>query len=367
MMNLFDQNKAGLEASFAAAGQAPFRARQVMKWLYHKGCRDFSEMTDLAKELRAWLDGNVSLSLPEIVGQEESADGTVKWGLRVANGDLVEMVLIPEPGRNTLCVSSQAGCMLDCSFCATGKQGFNGNLSTAEIVGQVWLANHISQPRGQSISNVVFMGMGEPLLNLEAVLPAVSLLVDDLGFGLSRRRVTISTAGVVPGILALTGVVEVSLALSLHAPDDALRDQLVPLNRKYPIAEVLAACKHYLASLHDKRSLTVEYTLIQGVNDAAAQSGDLVRLLRGLRCKINLIPFNPHADSQYRRPSQERMRVFQKTLLDAGYAAMLRKTRGDDINAACGQLAGSVSDRTRRQARYAALAEGTAEHPLTVV
>ena len=354
MRNLFDYDRTGLEAGFQAAGHKAFRARQIMKWVYHRGVRDFSAMTDLAKSLRAWLAETATLAAPEARSRRDSADGTVKWAMGVGQGDAVETVLIPEAGRNTLCVSSQAGCALDCRFCATGKQGFNGNLATAEIIGQVWLANEALKAEGRSVSNVVLMGMGEPLLNFDAVVRAVNLMTDDLGFGISKRRVTISTAGVVPAIYDLAEVSDVSLAVSLHAPDDALRDELVPINRKYPLRELLAACRHYVAGLGERRALTVEYTLLKGVNDSLAQARALARLLCGLRCKINLIPFNPFPASGFERPAPDAVRAFQTALLDAGHAAMLRTTRGDDIGAACGQLTGSVNDRTRRQSRYVA-------------
>ena len=389
MRNLFDYDRAGLEAAFQEAGHKAFRARQIMKWVYHRGVRDFSAMTDLAKSLRAWLGETATLAVPEVRSRRDSADGTIKWAVGVGQGDAVETVLIPEAigssqsappsapkgeqvargavanppaktGRNTLCVSSQAGCALDCRFCATGKQGFNGNLTTAEIIGQVWLANEALKAEGRSVSNVVLMGMGEPLLNFDAVVRAVNLMVDDLAFGISKRRVTISTAGVVPAIYELAQVSDVSLAVSLHAPDDALRDDLVPINRKYPLSELLAACRHYVAGLGERRALTVEYTLIKGVNDSLAQARALARLLRGLRCKINLIPFNPFPASGFERPGAGTVRAFQTALLDAGYAAMLRTTRGDDIGAACGQLTGAVSDRTRRQTRYLARVQAAA-------
>ena len=362
-INLFDCDRPGLEAFFQDAGHKPFRARQVMKWLYHRSLLDPQGMTDLSRELRGWLGETASFSLPEIVTRRQSPDGTVKWVVRVANGNCVEAVLIPDRGRNTLCVSSQVGCMLDCSFCATGKQGFNGNLSTADIVGQVWLANEELRERGESVSNVVFMGMGEPLLNFEAVVRAANLMMDDLAFGISKRRVTISTAGVAPAIHALAGCSDVSLAVSLHAPNDALRNELVPLNRKYPIAELLAACNRYVRGLGERRVLTMEYTLLKGVNDGVRHARELAELLRPVRCKINLIPFNPFPASGYERPDDASVRTFQKTLMDAGLAAMLRATRGDDIDAACGQLTGRVADRTRRQSRYLArisAAQGTA-------
>jgi 23S rRNA (adenine2503-C2)-methyltransferase len=280
--------------------------------------------------------------------------------MRVSNGNCVETVLIPERGRNTLCVSSQVGCMLDCSFCSTGKQGFNGNLSAADIIGQLWLANRELAARGQAVTNVVLMGMGEPLLNFDNVLIATNLMMEDLAFGLSKRRVTVSTAGVVPGIRRLAEHTDVALAISLHAPNDALRDVLVPINRKYPIAMLLEACRDYLAGLGPHRSVTIEYTLLKGVNDTLDHARELAALLRDLRCKINLIPFNPFPASGYERPDMDGVRAFQTLLLNAGYATMLRTTRGDDIQAACGQLVGQVEDRTRRQARYIARVQAEA-------
>ena len=352
--NLFSLDREALEAFFVGRGEKAFRARQVMKWIYHRGVLDFREMTDLSKRQRSWLADKCYLGLPEVVSRHESRDGTMKWVIRVGNGNCVETVLIPDRGRNTLCVSSQVGCMLDCSFCSTGKQGFNGNLDVADIIGQVWLADQVLRARGEAVSNVVLMGMGEPLLNFDNVLAATNLMMDDLAFGISKRRVTVSTAGVVPGIYRLAEVTDVSLAISLHAPNDALRDQLVPINRKYPIADLLKACHHYLSGLGDKRSLTMEYTLLRGVNDTVEHARELARLLRGLRCKINLIPFNPFPASGFQRPDEETVRAFQTCLMNAGYATMLRTTRGDDINAACGQLVGQVQDRTRRQERYVA-------------
>ncbi len=367
-VNLFDYDRPALEAFFQDAGHKPYRARQVMKWVYHRGLLDAGAMTDLSKALRGWLGEVAGCKLPEVLTRRQSLDGTVKWLLRVGNGNCVEAVLIPERSpesvagevpersRNTLCVSSQIGCMLDCSFCATGKQGFNGNLTTADIIGQVWLANEELRGRGEAVSNVVFMGMGEPLLNFDAVLRAANLMMDDLAFGISKRRVTISTAGVVPAIHALAGRTDVSLAVSLHAPNDALRSTLVPLNRKYPIAELLAACNRYVAGLGERRVLTMEYTLLRGINDSLGHARELAGLLRPVRCKVNLIPFNPFPASAYERPDEGAVRVFQKHLMDAGLPAMLRTTRGDDIEAACGQLTGLVTDRTHRQARYLARA-----------
>jgi 23S rRNA (adenine2503-C2)-methyltransferase len=274
----------------------------------------------------------------------------------VGNGNCVETVLIPGRGRNTLCVSSQVGCALDCSFCSTGKQGFNGNLTAGEIIAQVWLVQRRLQELGeaQGVTNVVLMGMGEPLLNFDAAVTATDLMMDDWAFGLSKRRVTISTAGVVPAIYELGRITDVSLAVSLHAPDNALRDELVPINRKYPIEELLKACRHYVEGLGERRSVTIEYTLMKGVNDALAQADALAGLLRGLRCKVNLIPFNPFPASGFERPTTTTVKAFQSRLMNHGYATMLRTTRGEDIDAACGQLVGAVEDRTRRQARYIA-------------
>ena len=354
MTNLFDYDREGLEAYFVDAGHKPFRARQVMKWTFHRNQLDFDAMTDLSKDLRAWLREDANLALPEVVERFESTDGTIKWLVRVGNGNSVETVLIPERGRNTLCVSSQVGCVLDCSFCATGKQGFNGNLSTAEIIGQLMLANAELKARGEAVTNVVLMGMGEPLLNFDAVVRATNLMTDDLAYGISKRRVTISTAGVVPAIYELAKVTDVSLAISLHAPNDALRSELVPINRKYGIAELIAACNHYVGNLGEKRTLTMEYTLMKGVNDGLEQAHELADLLRHVRCKINLIPFNPFPASGYERPDAPTVRRFQTVLLNAGFATMLRTTRGEDIAAACGQLVGKVQDRTKRQTRYLA-------------
>ncbi len=352
--NLFGYSRAQLENFVGELDGRPYRARQIMKWAYHQGVVDFAAMTDLSKSFRAALAERSGFWAPEVVTRLESRDGTIKWLVRVENGNCVETVLIPDRGRYTLCVSSQVGCMLDCSFCSTGKQGFNGNLSAADIVGQVWLADRELAASGQSVTNVVLMGMGEPLLNFDAVVTATRLMMDDLAFGISKRRVTVSTAGVVPGIYELAKVSDVSLAISLHAPNDELRDQLVPINRKYPIAELLDACRHYLGGLGERRSLTVEYTLLKGVNDQMVHASELAQLLKGVKCKINLIPFNPFPASGYERPDARAVRAFQTHLMNSGYATMLRTTRGDDINAACGQLVGEVSDRTRRQERYLA-------------
>lgn len=367
IVNLFDLPREQFEALCAQIDGKPYRAQQIMKWAYHEHVLDFAEMTNLSKKFRAWLIDHAEFKVPEIARRMDSTDGTIKWLIKVSadgkisadkNGETVEncveTVLIPERGRNTLCVSSQVGCLLDCTFCATGKQGFNGNLTTAEIVGQVWLADQALRERNESVTNVVLMGMGEPLLNFDAVMAATRLMQDDLAFGVSKRRVTVSTAGVVPAIYKMASCSDVSLAVSLHAPNDRLRDELVPLNRKYPIAELLAACRHYIGGLGDKRTLTMEYTLLSGVNDQLEHAKQLATLLRDVRCKINLIPFNPFPASGFARPDERSVKAFQNHLIHAGYTTMLRTTRGGDINAACGQLVGQVVDRTRRQTRYLA-------------
>jgi 23S rRNA (adenine2503-C2)-methyltransferase len=356
-VNLLGLTRAGLEQFLASLGEKPFRARQLMKWIHHAGVTDFEQMTDLSKALRARLAEVAEVRPPEVVRQLDSRDGTRKWLIEAGNGNLVETVYIPDGDRATLCVSSQVGCSLDCSFCATGKQGFQRDLTAAEIVGQLWLAiksfDAFQSGKGRVVTNVVFMGMGEPLLNFDNVVAATELMMDDLGYGISKRRVTVSTSGVVPALDRLAEVSQVSLAISLHAPNDALRDQLVPINRRYPIAEFLAASRRYIERQPDKhRVVTVEYTLIAGVNDAPEQARELAGLLRDFPCKINLIPFNPFSLSDYRRPSREAVSRFWKILADAGYVTTVRTTRGDDIDAACGQLAGQVVDRTRRSERH---------------
>ena len=381
-INLLGMPRGELERFFVDLGEKPWRAKQLMKWIYHAGVSEFDAMTDISRALRSRLSDIACIEAPLLTPFPAAADGTRKWSVAVGDGsERVEAVLIPEPstsgskekhkrGRSTLCISSQVGCVLDCAFCATGKQGFNGNLSRAEIVGQAWVAMRqlAAEGAGRGITNIVFMGMGEPLYNFDAVVDAASVFADDLGFGISRRRVTISTAGVVPRILELAKRSDASLAVSLHAAEDELRSQLVPLNRKYPIAELLAACRHWLGQLGDRRSVTIEYTLLEGVNDALADAVKLADLLRDLRCKVNLIPFNPFPESGFERPSMQRVRAFQTHLLDAGIPAMLRATRGDDITAACGQLVGLVRDRTRRKARHQARRTGIApdEQPLRV-
>jgi 23S rRNA (adenine2503-C2)-methyltransferase len=357
-VNLLEFDARGLERFFAALGEKPFRARQVLGWIHRRGARDFEAMTDIARDLRAKLAACAAIEAPQIVGDETASDGTRKWLLKVDGANAVEAVYIPETGRATLCVSSQAGCTLDCAFCSTGKQGFNRNLTTAEIVGQLWLAERLLAAtggkaagrfrEGRRVSNVVFMGMGEPMMNLDHVIPALRLMLDDRAYGLSRRRVTVSTSGVVPGIDRLREECPVALAVSLHAPDDALRDRLVPVNRKYPIRELLAACNRYLER-SPRDFITFEYVMLEGVNDSERQACDLLGIARRVRCKFNLIPFNPFPGSGFRRSSPERVRRFAEVLQRAGLTATTRRTRGDAIEAACGQLAGDISDRTRRR------------------
>jgi len=343
--NLLGYDAAALQRFFLEQGEKPFRARQVMRWIHQSGEADFARMSDLAKATREKLAATACVEAPRIIGDTVAADGTRKWLLKVDGANAVEAVFIPEAGRGTLCVSSQAGCVLDCAFCSTGKQGFNRNLTTAEIVGQLWLAHQAIRTR---ISNVVMMGMGEPLLNLDNVLPALRLMLDDNAYGLSRRRVTVSTAGVIPGMDRLRDECPVALAVSLHAPSDALRDRLVPLNRKYPLRELLAACNRYLEKA-PRDFITFEYVMLEGVNDGDAEARELAAIAARVRCKYNLIPFNPFPNSEFRRSGPERIRRFAEILQRAGVTVTTRKTRGDDIAAACGQLAGDVADRTRRR------------------
>jgi 23S rRNA (adenine2503-C2)-methyltransferase len=329
-------------------GEKPFRARQLMQWIYRRGVADFAQMSDLKQELRARLEALATVSVPEIVTAQSAADGTRKWMLRMDEVQGIETVYIPEPGRGTLCISSQVGCAMDCSFCSTAQQGFNRNLSVAEIVGQVWLAQReLADFRadGRAITNVVFMGMGEPLANYRNVVPAMRIFLDDLGYDLSRRRVTLSTSGLVPQIYKLAEECNVALAVSLHAPDDALRNELVPINRKHPIAELLAACWHYIER-QNGRSVTFEYVMLDGINDHPRQARALARLLAGRPAKLNLIPFNQFPGTRYRVSPPQTIVRFRDTLNEHGVIATIRRTRGDDIDAACGQLAGRVRDRT---------------------
>jgi len=352
-INLLDFDLARLRDFFQSIGEHSFRAEQVLKWIYHSGVTDFALMTNLSHELRQRLARIAVIEPPRILRQQQSTDGTVKWLMGCGGGNAVETVFIPEPNRGTLCISSQVGCALNCSFCSTGAQGFSRNLTTAEIIGQVWqAAAALGHERNgiRRITNVVLMGMGEPLLNFDAVLPALDLMRDDLAFGLASRRVTLSTAGLVPGIDRLRESIDVALAVSLHAPEDSLREQLVPLNRKYPIAELMAACKRYVSEKH-KRSVTFEYTMIDGLNDHPEHARQLVKLLRKLPSKLNLIPFNPFPGSGLRCSPLRRIEAFQAIAMSGGLIATVRKTRGEDIDAACGQLVGRVIDRTRRSQR----------------
>lgn len=372
LTNLLEFDRDALMAWFQARGEKPFRARQVMRWIHRRGVADFAQMSDVALSLRERLQHEAEVASLPILRNGASSDGTRKWLLDVGNGDAVETVFIPEAQRGTLCISSQAGCAVNCQFCSTGKQGFSRNLSTAEIIGQLWMAEHELRARRAAgemvfapreldaessdeddapiqqeriISNVVMMGMGEPLQNYDAVLPALRLMLDDDAYGLSRRRVTVSTSGMVPVMDKLARDCPVALAVSLHAPTDALRDQLVPLNRKYPLAELLAACRRYLL-VSPRDFITFEYVMLDGVNDSAAQAKELIALVDDIGCKFNLIPFNPFPGSVFQRPDTQRVREFASILNEAGIVTTIRRTRGDDIDAACGQLAGQVRDRT---------------------
>ena len=361
--NLFDLDRAGLEDFFEQVlGEKRYRAHQVMKWIHHRHETDFAAMTDLGKALRAKLEQHAVVHVPQVIFDKASADGTHKWLLGMDPKNAIETVFIPDKGRGTLCVSSQVGCALNCQFCSTATQGFNRNLSTAEIIGQVWVAaRHLGNVphRQRKLTNVVMMGMGEPLMNFDNVVRAMSIMRDDLGYGLANKRVTLSTSGLVPQIDQLGEASDVSLAVSLHAPNDALRTELIPLNRKYPIAELLAACQRYVVR-KPRSSITFEYTLMKGVNDQPAHARELAQLMRRFdnavqmkdAAKVNLIPFNPFPGTRFERSDEADIRAFQKQLQDARVLTTVRRTRGDDIDAACGQLKGQVSDRTRRQAEF---------------
>ena len=358
-INLLGMTRAQLESFFTDIGEKKFRAQQVLKWIHHQGVRDFQDMTNLGKNLRDRLSETAEIAPPTIDSQQDSADGTRKWAIKVAGGALVETVLIPEGDRATLCVSSQVGCSLDCKFCSTGKQGFQRDLTAAEIIGQVWLAidsyDGWQSGKGRVVTNVVRMGMGEPLLNFDNVVSSMELMCDDLAYGLSKRKVTLSTSGVVPALDQLADFSDVSLAISLHAPNDAIRDQIIPINKRYPIANLLSSARAYIdAQMDKKRVVTIEYTLLAGVNDQVEHAQELAQLLDGFPCKINLIPFNDFPQSGFKRPSGNAVSRFWKVLMEAGFIVTVRTTRGDDIDAACGQLVGEVNDRTKRAARYRA-------------
>jgi len=356
-VNLLGLSVEKLVEYFASIGEKPFRATQLLKWMHQLGVDDFSQMSNLSKDLRSKLSDHAEIRPPEVVSLHQSVDGTRKWIIRVEGGSCVETVFIPDGDRGTLCVSSQVGCALDCSFCATGKQGFNRDLTAAEIIGQVWIAaksfGQLQSKATRSVTNVVMMGMGEPLLNFDNVVDSMNLMLHDNAYGLSKRRVTLSTSGVVPALDRLGDVTDVSLAISLHAPNDELRNELVPINKKYPIAMLLESTMRYLEKMPDThRKVTVEYTMMDHINDRPEHAHQLVELMRDVPCKINLIPFNPFDGSNYLRVSNNSLYRFRDILHKAGYTVTVRTTRGEDINAACGQLAGAVNDRTRRSERF---------------
>lgn len=363
-VNLLGMDLPHLKAFFTDIGEKPFRAVQVLKWIHQFGVDDFNDMTNVSQSLRQRLSEIAEIRPPEVVMEQKASDGTTKWLMRLDGGNSIETVFIPEDNRGTLCISSQVGCALDCGFCSTAKQGFNRNLSSAEIIAQLWVANRMLNERipktdvtalknsqnesRRAITNVVLMGMGEPLLNFDNVVQAVHLMVDDNAYGLSKRRVTISTAGVVPALKRLREECDVSLALSLHAPNDTIRETIVPLNKKYPIKELLDACRYYFSGDTKKKQFTIEYVMLAGINDSTKNAHELASLLRQLPCKINLIPFNPFPESDFKSSKMQVIKQFRDILQKAGYVTMIRKTRGEDIDAACGQLAGKVKDKSRR-------------------
>lgn len=354
-INLLGLDKKAMQDFFVSVGEKPYRADQVLKWIHFNGVQDFQAMTNLSKNLRQKLSETAEISTPQVIYEKAAADGTYKWLLRLSDGNCIETVYIPEKTRGTLCISSQVGCILNCDFCSTGKQGFNRNLSTAEIISQLWIAvRKLSKMNGlhdHSVTNVVMMGMGEPLLNFDNVVPALYLMLDDFAYGLSKRRVTVSTAGVVPAMYQLRAVTDVALAVSLHAPNDALRNEIVPLNKKYPLKELMAACREYFKD-DNRRSITMEYVMLAGINDTPEHARQLIKILDGVRAKMNLIPFNPFPNTEYQRSDADTIARFRDILMKAGLNTTIRRTRGDDIDAACGQLVGQVKDRTRRQERY---------------
>lgn len=354
-INLVGASRPELEQFFIESGEKKFRAQQIMQWVYQRGITDFNLMTDLSKTLRSLLLKDAEIKFPEIASEQISEDGTIKWLLRVGDNNAIETVYIPEATRGTLCISSQVGCALDCTFCATARQGFNRNLSAAEIIGQVWVADQQLRrlyDGKQMLTNVVFMGMGEPLLNFNHVLPVINLLLDDHAYGMGKRKVTVSTSGIVPKIDILSQEVDVSLAVSLHAPTNEIRNELVPINRKYPIEELLAACKRYLQNKNRKESVTFEYVMLDRVNDSEEQAWQLVRLLKNISAKVNLIPFNAFEQSGYQRSSESAIQNFRQILINSGIVVITRRPRGEDIDAACGQLAGQVIDRAHRSNHY---------------
>jgi len=354
-LNLLDLDRQGLEDYFSELGEKSFRASQVIQWIHQKAVTDFQQMSNLSQSLRDYLQNNTVIHLPEVVYDATSVDGTRKWLLQLDDGNRIETVYIPEDDRGTLCVSSQVGCALDCSFCSTGRRGFNRNLNTAEIISQVWLATRLIDEEikpGRKVTNVVLMGMGEPLLNFDNVVRAVHLMMDDFAYGLSKRRVTVSTAGVVPAIDRLGDILDMRLAVSLHAPDDDLRNMLVPLNRKYPLQELMSACRRFIDKQSARSRITFEYVLLVGVNDTDQHAHELIKLVKGIPTLMNLIPFNPFAGSGYKTSPRKRVEQFNKILADAGITTVVRRTRGDDIDAACGQLVGKIEDKSRRHRRF---------------
>jgi 23S rRNA (adenine2503-C2)-methyltransferase len=354
-VNLLGLDKKAMEAFFKDAGEKSFRAQQVLKWIHFNGVSDFDAMTNLSKDLRTKLTHIAEITVPQVIFEKEAEDGTYKWLLRLSDGNCIETVYIPEKTRGTLCISSQVGCILNCDFCSTGKQGFSRNLTTAEIISQLWIAvRKLSKENGlhdRHVTNVVMMGMGEPLLNFDNVIPALDLMLDDFAYGLSKRRVTVSTAGVIPAMYQLREITDVALAVSLHAPNDELRNKIVPLNKKYPLKELMEVCRTYFKD-DNRRSITMEYVMLDGVNDTPEHARQLIKILNGVRAKMNLIPFNPFPNTSYVRSKTETIIRFRDILMKAGLNTTIRRTRGDDIDAACGQLVGQVKDRTRRQERY---------------
>ena len=353
--NLLNLDREGLVAFFASLGEKPFRASQVLKWIHQQDVSDFQQMSNISKSLREQLEVLAEIKAPEVVLDELSDDGTRKWVLKLDDGNQIETVYIPESDRGTLCVSSQVGCALDCSFCSTGRRGFNRNLTTAEIIAQVWLATRLvyeEKKPGRKVTNVVLMGMGEPLLNFDNVVKAVHIMMDDFAYGLSKRRVTVSTAGVVPAMDKLGDVLDARLAVSLHATNNELRDQLVPINKKYPLEELIPACHRFIDKQNARTRITYEYVLLDGVNDTEQHARELIKLLKGIPTLMNLIPFNPFKGSGYKTSSRKQVEKFSDILIKSGMTTVVRRTRGDDIDAACGQLVGKVEDKSRRDRRF---------------
>ena len=355
MLNLLDLDRQGLEDYFSELGEKSFRASQVVQWIHQKGVTDFQQMSNLSQAMRDHLQNHAVIHMPEVVYDATSTDGTRKWLLQLDDGNRIETVYIPEDDRGTLCVSSQVGCALDCSFCSTGRRGFNRNLSTAEIISQVLLATRLideEKKPGRKVTNVVLMGMGEPLLNFDNVVRAVRIMMDDFAYGLSKRRVTVSTAGVVPAMDRLGDILDMRLAVSLHASDDELRNSLVPLNNKYPLRELMAACRRFIDKQNTRSRITFEYVLLDGVNDSDQHAHQLIKLVKGIPTLMNLIPFNPFTGSGYKTSPAKRVERFNKILADAGITTVVRRTRGEDIDAACGQLVGRIEDKSRRHRRF---------------